>query len=81
MGWNFDRRDEFLGNTDIVVAHARRRLMEAARALQQGKDPLINATDYRLRGVSVLLPRDVPSWSAAAAEQMDTRPETFRPGL
>ena len=81
MGWNFDRSDEFLGNTDLVIAHARRRLMEAARALQQGKEPQVNSKDYRLRGVSVLLPRDVPSWSAAVAEQMDTRPETFLPGL
>ena len=81
MGWDFDRSNEFLGNTDLVIAHARRRLMEAARALQQGTEPQVNAKDYRLRGVSVLLPRDVPSWSAAVAEQMDTRPETFLPGL
>ena len=37
MGWDFDRSDEFLGNTDIVIAHARRRLMEAARALRRGQ--------------------------------------------
>jgi phthalate 4,5-dioxygenase len=81
MGADFDRSHEFLGNTDIVIAHARRRLMDAARALQDGKDPPADPKDYRLRGVSVLLPRDVPSWSQAVAEQMDTRPETFLPGL
>ena len=32
-------RDEFLGSTDIVIAHARRRLMEAARALATGQGP------------------------------------------
>jgi hypothetical protein len=81
MGADFDRSDEFLGNTDIVIAHARRRLMEAARALQDGKDPAPNPKDYRLRGVSVLLPRDVASWSEAVAQQMETRPESFLPGL
>jgi hypothetical protein len=28
-----------------------------------------------------LLPRDTPSWSDAVAQQMETRPETFLPGL
>ena len=81
IGWDFDRSNELLGNTDVVIAHARRRLMDAARALQNGKDPSVDPKGYRLRGVSTLLPRDVKSWSDAVAESMDTRPETFRPGL
>ncbi len=81
MGADFDRSNEFLGNTDLVIAHARRRLMEAARQLQDGRDPPTDPKGYRLRGVSMLLPREIKSWSDAVAEQMDTRPETFRPGL
>jgi phthalate 4,5-dioxygenase len=81
MGWDFDRTREHLGTTDIVIVQARRRLMAAARALAEGVEPATDPKGYRLRGISCLLPRDVKSWSDSVAEQMDARPETFRPGL
>ncbi len=81
IGASFDRSRENLGTTDVVIIHARRRLMAAARELAQGKDPAIDPKGYRQRGVSTLLPRNVKSWSDAVAEAMDTRPETFSPGI
>jgi hypothetical protein len=81
IGWDFDRTRENLGTTDVVIMHTRRRLMAAARDLAQGKEPLTDPQAYRLRGVTCLLPRDTNSWVEAVAEQMDTRPETFLPGL
>jgi len=38
----------------------------------------MNPKDYRQRPISTVLPRDVPSWTEAVAEAIDTRPETFR---
>jgi hypothetical protein len=55
--------------------------MAAARELAQGKDPPTDPKGYRLRGITCLLPRNTNSWAEAVAEWMDTRPETFRPGL
>jgi phthalate 4,5-dioxygenase len=81
IGADFDRSAEFLGNTDIVIVHVRRRLMDAARDLEKGKEPPTDPRGYRYRGVSTLLPRDTRSWSDAVARSMDTRPETFAPGL
>ncbi len=81
IGWNFDRSRENLGSTDVVIIHARRRLMAAARDLLEGKDPPTDPKGYRVRGITCVLPRDTNSWSEAVAEWMDTRPETFRPGL
>jgi phthalate 4,5-dioxygenase len=81
IGWNFDRAQENLGSTDVVIIHARRRLMAAARALREGTDPVTDPKGYRVRGVTCMLPRDTKSWSDAVAEWMDTRPETFRQGL
>jgi phenylpropionate dioxygenase-like ring-hydroxylating dioxygenase large terminal subunit len=81
IGWNFDRARENLGSTDVVIIHARRRLMAAARDLLEGKDPPTDPKGYGIRGISCLLPRDTNSWSEAVAEWMETRPETFRPGL
>jgi phenylpropionate dioxygenase-like ring-hydroxylating dioxygenase large terminal subunit len=81
MGADFDRADEFLGTTDIIIAHARRRLMEAAKQLKDGQEPPNDPKGFGKRGVSVLLPRETKSWSEAVSEQMDTRPETFLPGI
>jgi phthalate 4,5-dioxygenase len=81
IGAAFDRTQEFLGSTDIVIANTRRRLIEAALACQEGKDPPTDPKGYRYRGLSCLLPRDTGSWSDAIAEWIDTRPETFRPGI
>ncbi|HLI22419.1 MAG TPA: hypothetical protein VKV32_14945, partial [Stellaceae bacterium] len=81
IGGNFDRTNENLGSTDIVVITARRRLMAEARALAEGKKPKIAAEDYRIRPISCLLPRDATDWAGAVAEAIDARPETYRPSI
>lgn len=81
IGADFDRNREFLGGTDIVIVHMRRRLLDAARELARGTEPPTDPAAYRYRGLSILLPRATKSWIEAVAEWMDTRPETFRPGL
>ncbi len=53
IGSAFDRTQERLGSTDIVIANLRRRLAEAARALSAGTEPQkTNAKGYRYRGIS-----------------------------
>ena len=81
VGGAFDRTNENLGSTDVVVITARRRLMAEARALAEGKAPKIGAEDYRVRPISCRLPSDAPSWADAVAEAMDARPETYRPSI
>lgn len=78
---NFDRTNENLGSTDVVVLTARRRLMAEARALAEGRKPKISAEDYRIRPISCLLPRGASDWAGAVAEAIDARPETYRPSI
>jgi hypothetical protein len=79
MGFLYDRTRERLGHSDRLVVLTRRRLVEAAEALAQGTEPPgMNPRDYRQRPISTVLPADVPSWTEAVAEAIDTRPETFR---
>jgi hypothetical protein len=66
----------------MVVVRTRRRLIEAARDLARGTEPPArNPADYRLRPVSMLLPKGTASWLDAAAEAMDARPDTYREGV
>lgn len=82
MGGLYDRTQENLGNSDMVVVRTRHRLIEAARELARGIEPPgRNPSDYRLRPVSMLLPRDTPSWLDAISEWMDARPGTYREGV
>jgi hypothetical protein len=79
MGPLYDRTQENLCVQDAGVVNYRRRLIAAARALEGGKEPPgRNPKAYRLRPVSVKLPRSTNSWARACAEAMDTRPETFQ---
>jgi phthalate 4,5-dioxygenase oxygenase subunit len=79
MGFLYDRTKEHMGRSDRLVVLTRRRLVEAAESLQRGEQPPgMNPKDYRQRPISIVLPGDVPSWTDAVAEAIDTRPETFR---
>ena len=79
IGAHFDRSREHLGTSDEVVARVRRTLMVAASELAAGNEPPgLDPADYRIRPFSVKLPRNGPPWHEAAAEAMQTRPETFR---
>jgi hypothetical protein len=82
MGALYDRTQENLSVSDLLIARTRQALLDAARALQRGEAPPgRDPAAYRLRPVSAALPRSVNDWVAALAEPMSTRPETFRPSI
>ncbi len=60
MGPIADRRIEHLGTSDTAIIVARRRLLQAARDLQQGIEPLAPAHGdwYRVRALDVVAPQD-----------------------
>jgi hypothetical protein len=69
MGPMYDRESEHLGTTDALIIRTRRRMIAAARALEeQGVVPpgVDNPELYRQRSGGVILPRDVNWWDATA---------------
>ena len=61
MGPIADRTTENLTVTDKGIVMARRRLLEAALALQQGvRPPALDPATHRVRSASFVRPRDVP---------------------
>jgi hypothetical protein len=74
MGPIFDRESEHLGTTDALIIRTRRRMITAARSLeQQGVIPpgVDNPELYRQRSGGVLLPRDVNWWDATAPKRSE----------
>jgi len=73
MGPIFDRESEHLGTTDALIIRTRRRMIAAARALEQGVIPpgVDNPELYRQRSGGVLLPRDVNWWDATAPRRTE----------
>ena len=70
------------GTATIVQSLAdpgvRKRLVEAARKLEQGGEPPgLHAADYRYRGISLEMPRERTDWQNAILPYMDPRPDTF----
>jgi phthalate 4,5-dioxygenase len=57
-----DRSREHLGTSDTAVIQLRKRLMEAARALRNGEEPIAaqNGRLYRVRAGQTTIPCDVP---------------------
>jgi phthalate 4,5-dioxygenase oxygenase subunit len=75
MGRIFDRTNERLGAADSAIIQMRRRLMKAARDLEAGiEPPALQPADFKVRSVSVVLPRTTTSWPDAAAEAMRAEP-------
>jgi phenylpropionate dioxygenase-like ring-hydroxylating dioxygenase large terminal subunit len=74
MGSIFDRSSEHLGTTDSLIIRTRRRMIAAARALEEhavvppGVD---NPELYRQRSGGVMLPRDVNWWDATEARRTE----------
>ena len=74
MGPIFDRESEHLGTTDALIIRTRRRMIAAARALQeQGIVPpgVDNPELYRQRSGGVILPRNVNWWDATEARRTE----------
>jgi phthalate 4,5-dioxygenase oxygenase subunit len=75
MGPIFDRTNERLGSADAAIIQMRRRLMKAAADLRDGIEPPgLNPASFKVRSVSVVLPRDTASWPEAAAPLMRAEP-------
>src|SRR5205807_8905998 len=67
----YDRTREHLGASDAVVIQMRARLLAAARGLQKGEEPpCTDPADYRVRQLSVCLPRSVTAWWEVVAEHL-----------
>jgi nitrite reductase/ring-hydroxylating ferredoxin subunit len=66
MGPVYDRTQEHLGTADVAIITMRRLLLDAARDMQAGREPLgAQATSVgRVRAAEMLLPADVP-WHEA----------------
>jgi hypothetical protein len=76
MGPIYDRTSEHLGTSDTGIIRARRRLINAARALRErGVTPpgAEQPEVYSLRSASVVLPR-AANWVEASAEFRESRP-------
>nr|WP_207955879.1 Rieske 2Fe-2S domain-containing protein [Rubrobacter marinus] len=77
MGEICDRTKERLGTSDAGIIMARRRLLSAARKLQQESldPPALDPSTHRVRSTSVLLPKGVP-FKEGAEEAMVAEPGT-----
>jgi phenylpropionate dioxygenase-like ring-hydroxylating dioxygenase large terminal subunit len=74
MGPVLDRSIEHLGTTDALIIRTRRRMIAAARALEeQGLVPpgVDTPEVYRQRSGGVLLPREVNWWDATEAKRSE----------
>jgi hypothetical protein len=74
MGPVFDREKERLGTTDALIIRTRRRMINAARALQEQSVTPPGVDDpelYRQRSGGVLLRRDVNWWDATEAQRTE----------
>jgi phthalate 4,5-dioxygenase oxygenase subunit len=78
MGAIYDRTNERLGSADAAIIQMRRRLLKAARELEQGIEPPgLRPESFQVRSVSIVLPRDVPSWPEASSEAMTARADKY----
>ncbi|SRR5712691_1052114 len=70
MGPIYDRTQEHLGTSDLAVITTRRLLLDAARAVQKGQDPLgwDGGCSDRVRPAEGLLPASVPWHDAISAD-------------
>jgi phthalate 4,5-dioxygenase len=74
MGPAYDRTKEHLVGTDAAVIATRRRLLRAARDLQDGVEPFgVQGKGFCVHPVSLVLPRDV-DWQEATREAIEVRP-------
>jgi phthalate 4,5-dioxygenase len=78
MGPLYDRTQERLASADLALIQVRRRLLMAAQSVANGgTPPALDPDSFRVRQLSVVLPRSVVNWPAAVMEHIEARPETF----
>jgi phthalate 4,5-dioxygenase len=78
MGAIFDRSREHLGTSDLFIVRMRRRLLEAAKSLQEQGTPPPSADEpgnYAVRGVQVVAPKE-QSWVDATRDLVRAVPGT-----
>jgi hypothetical protein len=83
MGVIYDRSREHLGTTDLAIIAARRRLINATKALRDhGEAPpgIGNPEWYKVRGAAVLIPAD-QSWVEATTEHRMYHPDLNHAGV
>ncbi|MBM2811537.1 MAG: Rieske (2Fe-2S) iron-sulfur domain protein [Chloroflexi bacterium] len=83
MGAIYDRSKEHLGTTDLAIISARRRLIDAAKALRErGATPpgVAHPEWYKVRGAAVLIPAE-QSWVEATAEHRQYHPDVNHAGV
>ena len=70
MGAIVDRTKENLAAIDMAIVVARRQLLEAARTVADGGDPLgVAPSYYKLWAIDKILPSDT-NWADALLEEM-----------
>jgi nitrite reductase/ring-hydroxylating ferredoxin subunit len=77
MGPIYNRSKEHLGTSDGAIIQVRRRLLDAARGLRDGRvtpPGVEQAAAYRVRSAGVVLPRDVP-WVEGAGDHLAAPPD------
>jgi phenylpropionate dioxygenase-like ring-hydroxylating dioxygenase large terminal subunit len=80
MGPLYDRTKERLASADLALIQVRRRLIQAAKEVAKGGvPPALDPAAFRVRQLSVVLPRTVVNWPEAVMEHIEARPETFVP--
>jgi phthalate 4,5-dioxygenase oxygenase subunit len=73
-----DRTHEHLASADVGVIQVRRRLMAAARQLASGGvPPGLDPEAFRVRQISIVLPKSQLDWPEAVRDAVVGRPETF----
>jgi phthalate 4,5-dioxygenase len=77
MGAIYDRSREHLGTTDQFIIRARRRMIQAARALEQGVVPIgvDQPQVYRQRSGEMILPRASDWWATYTEKRKSWMPE------
>jgi hypothetical protein len=73
MGPIVDRSEEHLGTSDLAIITTRRLLLQAARDVAAGRDPLgVDTSDLDVRPAEMVLPEGA-SWAEAMQEALVAR--------
>jgi hypothetical protein len=70
MGPIYDRTKEHLGSADLAIITARRMLLEAAKDVEDGKDPVgTGDAGYSVRAAEMLMPEEL-NWHDAMKSEL-----------